>query len=95
MREIFPACELESLELLSKMLMFNPSKRSTVDELLADPYFNDVRKVSDVKPSPGVVDFPFEKKSWLSMVEIRKLVLEEIDYYKGLDDSRFDNLTQN
>ena len=38
----FPACTPESLELLSKMLVFNPYKRATVDELISTPYFVDV-----------------------------------------------------
>ena len=76
------------------MLVFNPNKRPTIDELLADPYFNDVRKEVDKTPCPGLVNFPFEKKAWIPMAEIRQMALQEIDYYKGLDDSRFERIQQ-
>jgi len=41
--EKYPGTQLKGLELLSKMLQFNPVKRISAEEALADSYFDDVR----------------------------------------------------
>ena len=41
--QIYPECHPEGLKIISQMLQFNPFFRPTVDELLASPYFDDVR----------------------------------------------------
>jgi len=43
LREKYPDGSNDALRLLSSMLQFNPFYRPTVDELIQDPYFNDVR----------------------------------------------------
>ena len=41
--EIYPGTEERGIELLYRMLDFNPNKRITAEEALADPYFDDIR----------------------------------------------------
>ncbi len=45
-------------------------------------------------PVPSVINFEFESKAYIGFVEIRKLILQEVDYYKSLDFTRFSNLKQ-
>lgn len=42
-QEKYPGTDQRGLELLSKMLEFNPNKRITAEEALKDPYFDEVR----------------------------------------------------
>lgn len=39
----YPATERRGLDLLQRMINFNPNKRPTAEEALADPYFDDIR----------------------------------------------------
>jgi len=36
---VFPKASLQAVDLLSKILTFNPDKRYTVEQCLAHPYF--------------------------------------------------------
>ena len=42
--EVFPRVSQEGLELMEKMLSFNPSDRPTAGECLGNEYFKDVRE---------------------------------------------------
>ena len=42
--ERFPVSNQEEIELLRRMLRFNPQQRVTLDEMIEDPYFNDIRQ---------------------------------------------------
>ena len=54
--EIYPECQEEGLKMLKSMLQFNPFFRPTVDELLASPYFDEVRQFSIVYNAMHEVD---------------------------------------
>jgi len=41
--EKYPATDLSGISLLKRMIEFNPNKRPTAEEALADPYFDDIR----------------------------------------------------
>ena len=41
--DIYPGTDHRAIELLRKMLEFNPSKRITATEAIQDIYFDDVR----------------------------------------------------
>ena len=43
LKEFYPGTDERGIELLKKMLTFNPNKRITAEEALADPYFDDIR----------------------------------------------------
>lgn len=40
---MYPAVDKQGIQLLEKMLMFNPNKRISAEEALRDKYFDDVR----------------------------------------------------
>lgn len=42
-KEKYPGTEQRGLDLLSRMLEFNPDKRITAEEAIKDSYFDDVR----------------------------------------------------
>lgn len=60
-----------ALDLLDKMLMFNPHERITVDEALAHPYFKSLHNVKSENECKVAFDFEFEK------IHMTKEVLQE------------------
>ena len=81
LEEKFPNCEPEGRALLKSMLKFNPFFRPTTEECLANPYFSKVKQFSEVQDAGKTISFAFETKSFVSMVEIRQLMINEIAYY--------------
>jgi mitogen-activated protein kinase 1/3 len=60
LREVYPTGSDDALRLISSMLQFNPYFRPTVDELLSDDYFSDVRQFSQAYDAPSKIVFDFE-----------------------------------
>ena len=85
LREKYPEGSDDALRLLRQMLQFNPFNRPTVDELLNDAYFNDVRQFSKARDAPAEISLPFEEsKQYVGIKQIRELFVEEINYYQML-----------
>ena len=59
--EKYPECSADSLRILASMLQFNPYNRPTVDQLIEDPYFDDVRQFSQAYEAPEKISFAFEE----------------------------------
>lgn len=85
----YPAAGELAVELLDKLLVFNPSKRLTVEECLQHPYFGDVRDKSkeSVAGELEMIDFEFESEADLNEEKLRELILEEIEIYKKIRDN--------
>jgi len=58
--ETFPKASKESLDLLEKMLHFNPKKRISVEDALNHPYMSKVRIKDYEKKCPTKLDMSFE-----------------------------------
>jgi serine/threonine protein kinase len=63
--------------LLSKMLEFNPNKRISAEEILSDPYFDDVRIPEQENYETCEIDLKFDDVE-LSIEELRNWVVEEL-----------------
>ena len=71
----------DALDLLEKMLKFDPDKRITVDQAMKHKYFDDLPTEQDEKAtSVSKFDFEFEDLD-LSSHELRDLILYEIMLY--------------
>ena len=79
----------DALDLLDKMLKFDPDKRITIEQAMKHKYFDDLPVEVDEKvESVSKFDFEFEELD-LSTSELRDLILLEIMLYhdqKILDD---------
>ncbi|XP_052177738.1 mitogen-activated protein kinase 19 isoform X2 [Diospyros lotus] len=84
--EKFPNIDPVALQLLQKLVAFDPKDRPTAEEALADPYFKGLSKV-EREPSCQPIsklEFEFERRR-LTKEDIRELIFREIlEYYPHL-----------
>eukprot|EP00479_Gromia_sphaerica_P013280 TRINITY_DN733_c0_g1_i4.p1 TRINITY_DN733_c0_g1~~TRINITY_DN733_c0_g1_i4.p1 ORF type:complete len:367 (+),score=83.84 TRINITY_DN733_c0_g1_i4:98-1198(+) len=74
---MFPKASPLSLDLLEKMLVFNPHKRISVDEALKHPYLKQLHNPRDEPTCPEAFNFDFEVDATTDK-GIRNLMLQEI-----------------
>lgn len=80
-RSLFPNANLLAIDLLDKMLTFNPAKRITVEEALKHPYLEPYHDPDDEPTAPQIPEefFDFDRrKEELSVEELKKLIYNEI-----------------
>ncbi|KAL0921400.1 hypothetical protein M5K25_008466 [Dendrobium thyrsiflorum] len=80
--EKFPNVDPLALQLLERLLAFDPKDRPTAEEALADPYFDGL---ADVEHEPSTqpiskLEFEFEKRK-LTKDDVRELIYREILEY--------------
>ena len=78
----FPGSSSESLDLLQKMLIFDPKKRITVQESLEHPFFKSVRDPSKEEEATFNLEFEFEDDNNLTIEKLRNLFITVIKSYK-------------
>jgi len=78
--KIYPSANPLALDLLDKMLQFNPEKRISVADSLRHPYLKKYQ--SELPICPTAVDFSFEKLA-VSKPVLQNLFWEEINVLKG------------
>ncbi|XP_027333898.1 mitogen-activated protein kinase 10-like isoform X2 [Abrus precatorius] len=95
----FPTADPLALQLLERLLAFDPKDRPTAEEALADPYFKGLAKV-EREPSCQPItkmEFEFERRR-VTKEEIRELIFREIleyhpqllkDYVNGTERTNF------
>jgi mitogen-activated protein kinase 1/3 len=83
---MYPAADAQAIDLLKKMLQFNPSTRCTADEALSHAFLEDVRQVEMEKNADGPLVGPdFLNSDMISIEEIKKRILEEVSWFKEQD----------
>jgi len=78
---LYPGAGDEAIDFLSKILVFNPYFRLSIDEALNHPFFTKVRKTEKEISSKVEVQIEFEKEHKLDKKKLRALFLEEIKYF--------------
>ena len=78
LKKMYPAAGDDAIDLLNRMLVFNPYFRPKLDDCLKHPFLEAVRKMEHEKTSPDSIELPFEKEGDLSRKRLRELVLEEV-----------------
>ncbi|KAJ1919471.1 mitogen activated protein kinase [Mycoemilia scoparia] len=93
---LFPNATPEALDLLGRLLDFDPSSRITVDEALAHPYMKAYHDLRDEPDCPMQFDFSFEYASSIS--EVKDMIAHEVASFRnmaaekaGLDQSAYVN----
>ena len=78
----FPGSSDESLDLLQKMLIFDPNKRITVNESLEHPFFQSIRDLKLEEEATFDLEFEFENDNNLTIKKLRCLFITVIKSYK-------------
>ena len=81
LNKLYPGGGADSIDLLNRMLVFNPYFRVTVDEALQHPFFKKVRKAEKEITSTQEIMIEFEKEH-LDKKKLRQLFMEEIQQFK-------------
>ncbi|KAF1315713.1 Cmgc/mapk protein kinase, partial [Globisporangium splendens] len=74
---IYPRATPQCLDLLEKMLVFDPRKRLTIAEALEHPYLSMVRDKSLERTCPTPFDFDFENTE-LTKQKLQELIFEDV-----------------
>ena len=56
-KKVYPKANPTALDLLDKMLAFNPTKRWTLKQCIEHPYFRELHNREDELPCPTVFDW--------------------------------------
>jgi serine/threonine protein kinase len=69
------------VDLLSKMLQFDPTRRITVEQALAHPWLASLHDPASEPSTPDVFKFDFEDDAALDDAALKGLVMEEMAHY--------------
>ncbi|TYZ64105.1 hypothetical protein PybrP1_009132 [[Pythium] brassicae (nom. inval.)] len=75
--KLYPTTNPAAIDLLEKMLVFDPAKRISVGEALEHPYLDSLHNVDDEPEADTVFSFDFEKEE-LTKTRLQELIFEEI-----------------
>lgn len=78
LREIYPKAPAEALDLMEKMLYFNPEKRITASDALQHPYLAQFHNAADERDADEQVYIPVDDNIKLPLAEYRALLYAEI-----------------
>ncbi len=82
LHSFYPGAGDEAIDLLNRILIFNPYFRISIDEALSHPFFKKVRKTEKEVNSDIEINIEFEKDN-LDRKKLRQLFLEEIMFFKA------------
>ena len=80
--ELFRGANEHAIDLIKKMLTFDPARRITIDQALAHPYMERLHFEDDEPTGNPVCDFDFDFELFsLKIPEYKELIFEEIKLY--------------
>ena len=79
---LFPNANPEALDLLEKMLAFDPADRITVEQALEHPYLRIWHDPNDEPACPSEFDFSFEEVD--DMESMKQMILDEVITFRAI-----------
>ena len=81
-KDVIPNIEADALDLLEKLLQYDPSKRLSAEDALRHPYFAEIYRPEEEPISKPIQYFDFEFEQYtLDKKILRELILDEIILY--------------
>eukprot|EP00611_Tribonema_gayanum_P002591 TRINITY_DN1193_c0_g1_i4.p1 TRINITY_DN1193_c0_g1~~TRINITY_DN1193_c0_g1_i4.p1 ORF type:complete len:534 (-),score=158.60 TRINITY_DN1193_c0_g1_i4:858-2459(-) len=80
MRQLFPTAGADALDLIGRMLTFNPKKRITVQQALLHPFMASVHSPEEEPVAEGPFSFAFEAEA-LDRPRLQRLIWDEMLNY--------------
>ncbi|OAD76119.1 hypothetical protein PHYBLDRAFT_16163 [Phycomyces blakesleeanus NRRL 1555(-)] len=80
-QNLYPRANALAIDLLNKLLEFDPSRRITVEEALAHPYLSAYHDEDDEPSHNHTFDFSFEVVD--SIVDMRRMIAQEVMSFKA------------
>jgi len=77
LKERFPAARPEAIDLLTKMLAFNPNNRPSAVDCLSHPYLSEYHDPEDEPESAETFEWEFEGVE-LTKDQVREYMLEQV-----------------
>ena len=75
-KEMIPHASEDCLDLITKMMEFDPDKRITVEQILAHPYLAEFYNKKELTPSDSKVKVPIDDNQRLSRKEYLNIIYE-------------------
>ena len=80
--ELFRGANEHAIDMIKRMLTFDPERRITIDQALAHPYMERLHFEEDEPTGEPVQDFDFDFELFsLKIPEYKELIFEEIQLY--------------
>lgn len=79
---LFPNANPDALDLLDRMLAFDPTRRISVESALEHPYLAIWHDASDEPDCPATFNFDFEATD--DVAEMRKMILDEVFRFRQM-----------
>ena len=79
-QQLFPRANPDALDLLDRMLAFDPSQRISVEEALEHRYLSIWHDASDEPACPTTFDFSFETVE--EVPDMRRMILQEVHNFR-------------
>lgn len=81
-QDTYPFAATEAVDLIDKLLKWNPTKRLTVEQAIEHPFLGAVRDVDDEPVCPwGPFDFSYEYQLY-SMPRLREFLMNEVSMFR-------------
>jgi serine/threonine protein kinase len=83
--QLFPKSNPVALDLLAKMLMFNPNKRYTVEQCISHPYFEGLHNPEEEPICETPFDWSFDDIE-LTKENLQSMIYDESLYFHSEDE---------
>jgi mitogen-activated protein kinase 1/3 len=93
LESLYPEADPAAIDLLKKMLQFNPLRRVTAGEALEHVFFREVRKKELERAADRPLDCPdFLESDTIDLKLLKQRTYEEVLWYRDHDDSKLSPL---
>ena len=79
---MFPDTPPEGIDLLNRMLVFNPRKRISLEETIAHPYFDNFRDANLETRVETLPSFPWDTELDITLDRAKEILTEELNKYR-------------